>query len=241
MTLFLQLFLAHILGDFVLQSNAWVRSKQKKKLKSPHLYLHILLHGALVMVLVWDLSFWLPALIIMGSHLIIDILRLQLPAKNKHVVFFLLDQSLHLLVLVGITLWWQGMSISPGFIQSEEFLIYAAGIVFVTLPTSVIIRILVSRWYNAAKSSTDDSLQNAGNYIGILERLFVLTFVLLGRWEGIGFLIAAKSIFRFADIKGHPDRKLTEYFLIGTLLSIGFAMATGLAMNYLLAKQPYTI
>jgi hypothetical protein len=234
MILFLQLFLAHILGDFVLQSNAWVRSKQKKKLRSPHLYLHILLHGALVMILVWDIHFWLPALVIMGSHLMIDIMRLYLPSKNKHVIFFLLDQSLHLLVLAAVALWWQEMNISPGFLQSAEFLIYATGIVFVTLPASVIIRILASRWYIAAKSSNDDSLQNAGSYIGMLERLFILAFVLTGRWEGIGFLIAAKSIFRFADIKGHPDRKLTEYFLIGTLLSIGLAMLTGLIMNDLL-------
>ncbi len=234
MILFLQIFLAHILGDFVLQSNTWVKSKQQKKFRSPHLYLHILLHGALVMLLVWDINFWLPALLIMGTHLIIDILRVFLPAKNNNVVFFLLDQSLHLLVLAGIAIWWQDTNISLAFLQSGEFLVFTTGIVFVTLPASVIIRILVSRWYNAAKTPDDDSLQNAGSYIGMMERLFILSFVLFGRWEGIGFLIAAKSIFRFADIKGHPDRKLTEYFLIGSLLSIGLAMITGLAMNILL-------
>jgi hypothetical protein len=231
--LFLQLFLAHILGDFVLQSDAWVESKQRKKLKSPHLYMHILLHGALVMLLVWDITFWLPSLLIMGTHLMIDVMRLYLPTKNKHIAFFLLDQSLHLLVLAGIAIGWQGMNVSFTFLQSSEFLIYTIGIVFVTIPSSVIIRILVSPWYDAARTPNDDSLQNAGSYIGMLERLFVLVFVLSGRWEGIGFLIAAKSIFRFADIKGHPDRKLTEYFLIGTLLSIGLAMLTGLMMNYL--------
>jgi hypothetical protein len=197
------------------------------------LYLHILLHGALVMLLVWDISFWLPSLIITGTHLLIDVMRLYLPKKNKHVTFFLLDQSLHLLVLLGIAIWWQEMQVSFTFLQSSEFLIYAIGIVFVTIPSSVIIRILVSPWYDAARTPNDDSLQNAGSYIGMLERLFVLVFVISGRWEGVGFLIAAKSIFRFADIKGHPDRRLTEYFLIGTLLSIGLAMITGLMMNYL--------
>lgn len=233
MILFLQLFLAHILGDFVFQSNTWVKSKQKKKIRSTHLYLHILLHGALVMLLVWDINFWVPALAIMGTHLMIDIMRLYLPAKKNNVAFFLFDQSLHLLVLVGIAIWWQGMNVSFTFLQSSEFLIYAIGIVFVTIPSSVIIRILVAPLYDAARTPNDDSLQNAGSYIGILERLFILVFVLSGRWEGIGLLIAAKSIFRFADIKGHPDRKLTEYFLIGTLLSIGLALITGLAMNNL--------
>ncbi|MFN3556641.1 MAG: DUF3307 domain-containing protein [Bacteroidales bacterium] len=234
MILFLQLFLAHILGDFVFQSNTWVKSKQKKKLRSVHLYLHVLLHGALVMLFVWDLNFWLPALLITGTHLLIDIMRLHLPAKNNNVTFFLLDQSLHILVLAGIAIGWQDANVSLTFLQSADFLIFATGIVFVTLPASVIIRILVSRWYDAAKTPDDDSLQNAGSYIGMLERLLILAFVLLGRWEGIGFLIAAKSIFRFADIKGNPDRKLTEYFLIGTLLSIGLAMVTGLVMNFLL-------
>lgn len=234
MILFLQLFLAHILGDFVFQSNTWVKSKQKKKLRSVHLYLHVLLHGALVMLLVWDLNFWLPALLITGTHLLIDIMRLHLPPKTNNVTFFVLDQSLHILVLAGIAIGWQDANVSLAFLQSAEFLTFTTGIVFVTLPASVIIRILVSRWYDAAKTPEDESLQNAGSYIGMLERLLILAFVLLGRWEGIGFLIAAKSIFRFADIKGNPDRKLTEYFLIGTLLSIGLAMVTGLVMNFLL-------
>ncbi len=48
-----------------------------------------------------------------------------------------------------------------------------------------------------------------------------------------GFLIAAKSIFRFGDLSKAKDRKLTEYILIGTLLSFGIAIACGVAYNYL--------
>jgi hypothetical protein len=75
-------------------------------------------------------------------------------------------------------------------------------------------------------------LQNAGNYIGILERLFVFCFIITGHFEAIGFLLAAKSIFRFGDLKEAKDRKLTEYVLIGTLLSFGIAMLVGLLVNY---------
>ncbi|MGB5275297.1 MAG: DUF3307 domain-containing protein, partial [Flavobacteriaceae bacterium] len=73
-----------------------------------------------------------------------------------------------------------------------------------------------------------ESLSNAGKYIGIIERLFVLTFLVLGRWEAIGLLITAKSVFRFNDLKESNNRKLTEYILIGTLLSFGIAIGTGL-------------
>ncbi len=237
MILFLQLFLAHILGDFVLQFNPWVNSKQKKKLRSPWLYIHILLHGALIMLIVWDMNFLLPTLIIMASHLIIDIARLYLPSKKRNITFFALDQLLHMAVLAAVVVWWEEISLikAGNFILTPQLLIYSIGFLFVTSPASVIVRVVVSRWYEAAKTSDDDSLQNAGSYIGMLERLFIVIFVLTGHWEGIGFLIAAKSIFRFADIKGHPNRKLTEYFLIGTLLSFGLAMTTGLVILFLIS------
>ena len=70
------------------------------------------------------------------------------------------------------------------------------------------------------------------NYIGILERLFVFSFILTGHFEAIGFLLAAKSIFRFGDLKEAKDRKLTEYVLIGTLLSFGIALLTGFMVQF---------
>lgn len=80
------------------------------------------------------------------------------------------------------------------------------------------------------------SLPNAGKYIGILERVLVFIFVVTGHWEGIGFLVAAKSVFRFGDLKDSRDRKLTEYILIGTLLSFGIALVVGVIVVALTAK-----
>lgn len=41
-------------------------------------------------------------------------------------------------------------------------------------------------------------------------------------------MLAAKSILRFDDLKESKDRKLTEYILIGTLLSFGSAVLIGI-------------
>src|SRR5699024_1678830 len=71
------------------------------------------------------------------------------------------------------------------------------------------------------------------NYIGMLERVFIFVFIITGNWEGIGFLLAAKSIFRFGDLKDSKDRNLTEYILIGTLLSFGIVDATALLVIHL--------
>jgi hypothetical protein len=67
-----KLLLAQFRGDFLLQPDKWVEAKEEKKLKAYQLYLHALLHGVLIMILVWDWSFWKWALLIAGAHLIID-------------------------------------------------------------------------------------------------------------------------------------------------------------------------
>ena len=95
---------------------------------------------------------------------------------------------------------------------------------------------------NKSKSSTikNTSLAGAGKIIGMLERLFVFGFILLNAWSAIGFLIAAKSVFRFGDLTEGKNRQLTEYVLIGTLLSFGIAIAAGLLYNYLTKGILYT-
>jgi hypothetical protein len=84
-------------------------------------------------------------------------------------------------------------------------------------------KIIMSKW-SLEENKTDVSLENAGKYIGILERLFVFGFIVLNQWSAIGFLITAKSVFRFSDLSRAKDRKLTEYILIGTLISFGLAI-----------------
>jgi len=62
----------------------------------------------------------------------------------------------------------------------------------------------------------------------MFERILVFTFVINNHFEGIGFLIAAKSILRFNDIKGSEARKEAEYVLIGTLMSFAASIITGI-------------
>lgn len=234
MILFIQLFLAHIIGDFVLQSDAWAKSKREKKLKSVHFYFHILIHGLLIMLVVWDLNFWPQALVIMGLHFLIDVARMYIPARKNEITLFIIDQLLHLIVLAGVVVWYKDLTFSFEILSEPVFLIYVTGITFITLPSSMIVKVFVAKKYTETETQEDDSLLKAGNYIGILERIFILIFVLLGRWEGIGFLIAAKSVFWISNTKGVSDRKLTEYFLIGTLLSFILAMFAGITMQWLI-------
>jgi len=74
--------------------------------------------------------------------------------------------------------------------------------------------------------------KGAGRAIGYLERLLTLTFVLLGEYEALALVLAAKSIARFQELK---ERKFAEYYLIGTLSSILFAMLVGIFASWLLS------
>lgn len=93
---------------------------------------------------------------------------------------------------------------------------------------------LIAKWTTVTDLDTDDSLQNAGKYLGIMERLLVYTLVLTGNIGAVGFLLAAKSVFRFGDLRQAQDRKLTEYVMIGTLLSFGIALILGLTTRAIL-------
>jgi len=81
-------------------------------------------------------------------------------------------------------------------------------------------------------------LKSAGMSIGIIERILILTFVILNQYTAITIIFAAKSIARFNELK---DRKTSEYYLIGTLLSITFALITGIIIRFLIGNSFYSL
>ena len=231
MMILIKLLLAHLIGDFLLQSTKWVIDKEQKKGKSIYLYLHILLHGILALIIVFEQKFFWYAIVLAVLHGMIDYIKLKVQKNKTKRFWFLTDQFLHLITIIAIAFSYTNTTIDTAFF-GNNFWILITGIVLLTKPTSIIIRNIISIW-TPEKKAKDNSLENAGNYIGILERLFIFCFILTNHFEAIGFLLAAKSIFRFGDLKAAKDRKLTEYVLIGTLLSFGIALLVGLLVHYL--------
>ncbi|MFB5944335.1 DUF3307 domain-containing protein [Albibacterium profundi] len=238
MIILIKLLLAHLLGDFVLQPSKWAKAKEELKIKAYQLYLHIGIHFILILLLIWDWEFWPWALIIASSHLIIDSLKIYLQKPGNARTLFFADQLLHLLVIVVIwflyhqnfQLWLQSFDEN----NLTKLLLWISAFVFLTKPLSVAIRIFISKWTPHTENNKNDSLQSAGEYIGYLERILIFIFIIINQLEAVGFLLAAKSIFRFGDLTASKDRKLTEYVLIGTLLSFGAAICTSLLFGYLL-------
>jgi hypothetical protein len=228
-----KLILAHLMGDFLFQRTSWVEDKQAKKLKSKYLYWHILIHaGILLLILRFDFSYWLGMITIVVSHFVIDAAKVLSSRKVNSRIAFFLDQALHLLVIVGVVYYYTPFKVNLDFIYSIQTLLFITFIILCTKVSSIVMKVIISKW--EPENRNNKSLEKAGSFIGILERLFVFSFILLDYWAGIGFLLAAKSVFRFGDLSKGDDRKLTEYILIGTLLSFGLAMLNALGFKFLL-------
>jgi hypothetical protein len=233
--LLIKLLLAHFIGDFVLQSNKWVAHKEKYLFKSKYLYLHVLLHALLLLlVLGFEKKYWLAIVVISMAHLVIDGIKLMQPIKNNRILFFM-DQLAHIAILFWVANDWRIPFEVQAYVTARNLLLLLAT-VLLTSVTSIVLKVVFSFWGKDLEeiSKEDSSLKDAGRYIGMLERLFVFTFVLLNKWEAIGFLLAAKSVFRFGDLTKASDRKLTEYILIGTLLSFGIAIMLGIVFSNLI-------
>jgi hypothetical protein len=224
----LKLILAHLFGDFLLQPDSWVAQKRQKKLRSPLLYLHLGIHGLVMLLLLgFNWKHWIGILVILFTHFIIDLLKLHLEERYDKGKLFVLDQAAHLLVILAVVYAYYPFRIEPQIILNTNFLALGIALVFLGPFGAIIMRLLMNRW-ELSEDKAEDSLPQAGKYIGILERFLVFGFIVLQQWGAIGWLIAAKSILRFSDLSRAKDRKLTEYVLIGTLLSFTIAILAGL-------------
>lgn len=237
MILLIKLLLAHMAGDFLLQPDRWVREKETKKHRSAKLYIHSLLHGALAWLLVWDIAFWLPALVIATTHYGIDLLKVHFQKPATRTQWFVVDQFLHVAIIALLWCIWDQPHLYPALPPPSHFWIVLTAAILLTNPTSVVIKTIISQWTPDTFYDVSSSLTDAGKFIGFLERLLILLFILLDHWEAVGFLIAAKSVFRFGNLKESHDRKLTEYVLIGTLLSFSIALCVSLLASWLIQQQ----
>ncbi|TRO66552.1 DUF3307 domain-containing protein [Christiangramia sabulilitoris] len=233
----LQLVLAHIIADFVIQPTKWVRAKRKYKARSKYLYLHAFLSGLLTFVFLMRLDWWYIAVFIAITHFFIDLWKLQF--KQDNLKLFISDQAMHLLMIFLAWLYltsnfYHVLPFLKTTMSSSAILAVITGYLLIIFPAGFLIGKATKRWQNEVENDLQkNSLDAAGRYIGIFERILVLTFILTLNFSAIGFLIAAKSILRFSDKSETGARKQTEYVLIGTLMSFTITIAIGLLVNHI--------
>lgn len=185
---------------------------------------------------------WPVLLIVFLTVAVMTAIELRAPSGSA--ARFIVDQCVHVIVLLELAYyfpdaaahgWWTA---SLGGLSKWYFaaLSCISGAVVCVPAGGVLIARLIVPFTDQIRDHDIAGLTEGGKYIGWLERVLVMLLVLMDQTGGIGFLIAAKSILRFGEIKDASQRKVAEYIIIGTFLSFGWALlvsvVTRMAIRY---------
>jgi hypothetical protein len=258
---FIALLFAHTLADFVFQTN-WMATNKRNPLA---LGLHVATVYATAVAATGSVH---PALLVLALvHIAIDVGKLVLTSAWKSsggLAPFLVDQVVHLASLIALTLWlpdlWANGFWAPGAIvtgddggilgtgiwsdevplpvsQVPSLMVLLTGLILSTRAGGFAVGLLMQPFAaNLPADIAAEGLPGAGRLIGLLERGLIFVLVLIGQPQGVGLLMAAKSILRYGALK--EDRGLSEYVIIGTLASFGWALVVAFATVAALGHLP---
>lgn len=245
-TSFLALYLAHLVSDFTLQSDPVVIGKRRRSVLAYlehggiHFVAAVLFLGFAVPGLWMNPTFYGVLAALTLVHLGIDWGKVCLVRSNKvgdGAASFCGDQAIHA-VTVSIAAWLIAQPSTASLIakihwfqsEIEKPLLLSVVYVGVIFGGGYLVRFLTKPLLKSNLEVIGEStneLQNAGMYIGWLERFVVLTSLVLQSPATVGLILTAKSIARYPELK---SVRFAEYFLIGTLLSVTLGILGGLVL-----------
>lgn len=240
---FILLLLAHTISDFYIQTE---KMAEKKDESIKWVFIHCLCYWFTLMVvsipvMSWDVFTF--GTIVAISHLIIDVMKylyiLKLKKKAKMTMLkernvFLMDQLLHFICLIAFAYLFVLKvgklnlcdSVSEFFaivgIPVISFAAWITTLLIIHKPANITISKLLMLYRPKDKEDNKKYSNNAGRFIGTIERIIILIFISIGQYAAIGLVLTAKSIARYDRISKEKD--FAEYYLLGTLISTAMAI-----------------
>ncbi|MPW24306.1 DUF3307 domain-containing protein [Alkalibaculum sp. M08DMB] len=235
---FVLLLLGHILGDFYIQTN---KMAQKKEKSLKWVLIHCLCYGSVMLMIsipIISLKIALAVLVAAILHLVIDVIKfvyILLKTKKDKITLtierniFFVDQALHFVCLFGITYWGIRSDVSINAWKIIKDFLEAAGVsegltiswvlalLVIHKPANIVIQKLLMIYKPESNDEEKKKDNNAGRFIGTVERVTMLIFLSIGQYSAIGLVLTAKSIARYDKISKEKD--FAEYYLLGTLIS----------------------
>ncbi len=215
------LLAAHCFGDFILQTGWMADGKSRGRWGA--LVSHCGLHGLAAYVVLQDWTGWQLPVALLAVHCLIDWVKSRFSASPAA---FAVDQLVHVLSLAALAalagpFGWTVV----GEVVARDWIVAVAGFSAAVFGTGYFIGAVAGKMIAenpGLEEALGRGLKNGGVQIGRLERALIFVLMAAGQPQGIGFLIAAKSILRFEEAK---KQDLAEYVLIGTLWSFGLGIA----------------
>lgn len=246
------LFFSHIIGDFYLQTETIAKRKNQEVTL-------LIAHGLLycipflfLFIISTDRNHLLQAIVFVClGHFLVDYLKAMLYQKESlgrklkkynlnEAIVYILDQGLHIIVMIGITMyfWRKGMSLSlihadriaeyMGF-HLEHIVKWAFLISLLYKPANLTFVKLFACYKpfhpdhgEQESEMIDENNRKAGAVIGFLEKLLIVIFLSIQQYASIALIMTAKSIARYDKLS--KESGFAEYYLIGTLFSLLIAI-----------------
>lgn len=227
--LFIPLLAGHIIGDFWLQTDLIVQNRR-------HKVLWIFIHAGIVAITTWfivgDFANIAVLILIFLAHVIIDggkklfYNMSNIKTGRNSINTIVIDQILHVISVLIIAFVLERYSYYYSFwlelfsFKYLQFLIIISGVILTVRAAGF----LIEKHLTNFAINFKEELHKGGKTIGHLERMLIFIFIFAGIPEGIGFLIAAKSVFRIGELRQPEHRKQSEYIMIGSLYSFTYAI-----------------
>jgi hypothetical protein len=221
----LRLLIIHSVVSLIFGFANLTNEIKEKKIKSKWLYISSAIYALSIYLIS---SSWSDLWILPLTFVVHLFAYLIITTKRGNLMIFFVGQVLLIFALAAIWFLLTGndLSLIFNFIanlwNSKKVLSIILGFIVLIWPSGYIIGIATAPLRQQIKEAA--GLEKAGMWIGILERILIYIFVLSDNVMAIAFLVTAKTIFRFGEIKDHSRRKEAEYILIGTLFSFSLAL-----------------
>lgn len=246
----------YCVGEYLLQPT-WLRDKITHSEKRLEVIGYILLNSLTIACITWillgDTSAYpiafavvaLGCLVNFGFWEIARVGFLGHIAGNGKTQLFMLKTIAH---LIGLFLIWGvldrtgSLSLvtnqwlqkwSTGYIH---FLILLSGFVVNIWAIGELLNLQMHELITSLCKDDDcfDGLPKGGRIIGQLERLLAFSLIVAGHPGSVGFIVAAKSVFRIGDLTNATERKQAEYIFIGTFRSFAYSIVVSLTTVWLI-------
>jgi hypothetical protein len=243
-TYFLKLFLAHILVRFALQPHLkWSTSR--------HPVAYLLVAGglkALTAAAFLSSEIHASMVITLSGFGLLSVAIDLLEQRSRRMPWqsFLTAQFAYLVACFSMSLWWTAAGDRTAMAHwivdatSDQRLLWCICIYLTAILGGNELTTRVADHFSAQfdKDLADQKpgLKDAGKYIGWLERILIVTFVVADFGEAVGFLLAAKALVRYPEIQADKKGLFGEYFLVGSLTSVGVALLAGVTLRIALTR-----
>lgn len=237
---------SHIIGDFLIRVKLDESRIRQSIIIS--IYAGTVASWGYIICGAWRL--WEIPLLVLSTHIIIYCIERFLGRDD--IQRFLTFQVIYLSIIVLIALVIASSQIPIRLFWFDhfgssylKFLVFFSGLIATIFGGNIFIGKIVkpfipqiekeaSKFRRSVRIQGIGGLKGGGQLIGEMERTLIFLFIMIDQPAALGFLITAKSILRFGEIKDYHQRMLAEYIIIGTMASFAFGIAVSYLTKYLM-------